>query len=396
MRKISVVILAQFDDSRLPDCIRYARKFSDEIVVASIGGRPAIEDIKVVELGKDALIANGFYWCRNQGLQAATGDWVVHVDTDETFCITLEDLNIELDRVDAIGQVALRTPTFSNSRKGSSFDEVLSFQDWEFGCHHWRIHRNHIGIGWLGIVHEELHRGVRHVGENSYDSGIAMLHLGPSLPPAAHGKSVANELLWRAQRVHSLRLGTDSYWFSVPADEHHEQFWRDRGIEPVEPSASPWATHRRTLVELLDTIDSPHVIELGCGPNSTDMLRYLSSRLESYETDRSYAKTYGSNLVATYDEVEPVECDVLFVDHSPGERRNVDISRFSEKARFIVVHDTENAYYNFDRTLPFFKYKYTDMREFPWTTVVSNKCPIPLSNGLHEYVIVDPVLVGER
>lgn len=390
MRKISVVILAQFDDSRLPDCIRYARKFSDEIVVASIGGKPAIDDIKVVELGKDALIANGFYWCRNQGLYAATGDWVVHVDTDETFCITLEDLNLELDRADAIGKIALRTPTFSNSQKGSNFDEVFALQGWEFGCHHWRMHKNRIGIGWLGIIHEELYRGVRHVNENAYDSGIAMLHLGPSLPPAAHGKSVANELLWRAQNVHTLRLGTDPYWFSLPTQEHHEQFWRDRGVTPVEPSPSPHMTHRNALIELLDTIDSPRVIELGCAV--TDLLRHLSGEFESYETNREYADANGSVLVATFDHVGLAECDVLVVDHSPGERRNTDILRFADKAKFIVVHDTENAYYNFDRTLPFFKYKYTDMREFPWTTVVSNKCPIPLSNGLHEYVIVDPVI----
>jgi hypothetical protein len=43
----------------------------------------------------------------------------------------------------------------------------------------------------------------------------------------------------------------------------------------------------------------------------------------------------------------------------------------------FVMHDTEELFaYGYNRTLPMFKYKYTDKCQAAWTTIASNKIDV--------------------
>jgi len=64
------------------------------------------------------------------------------------------------------------------------------------------------------------------------------------------------------------------------------------------------------------------------------------------------------------------------VDHRPGERRKHEIGRLSQSANLIVVHDTEEAGYEYEPVLQSFKHRYDYKLHRPWTTIVSNFDPL--------------------
>jgi predicted SPOUT superfamily RNA methylase MTH1 len=67
---------------------------------------------------------------------------------------------------------------------------------------------------------------------------------------------------------------------------------------------------------------------------------------------------------------------VVFVDHRPGERRTVDIKRFSNKSDIIVVHDTEYIGYGYESVFSDFKYRFDYKRYNTYTTLVSNSVDV--------------------
>ena len=80
------------------------------------------------------------------------------------------------------------------------------------------------------------------------------------------------------------------------------------------------------------------------------------------------------------------------IDHSPAERRIIDIERFWAHAKVIVVHDVEHDLYGYDPVLSSFEYCYSDMRQAPWTAVIGDVLDLSrLSSGLHEHVPVTEI-----
>lgn len=74
--------------------------------------------------------------------------------------------------------------------------------------------------------------------------------------------------------------------------------------------------------------------------------------------------------------------DVVFVDHRPGERRRVDLFKYANLARVVVVHDTEEAGYNYTDAINAYRYKFHYDRWRPHTTILSNtiNVEVALSN----------------
>jgi hypothetical protein len=76
---------------------------------------------------------------------------------------------------------------------------------------------------------------------------------------------------------------------------------------------------------------------------------------------------------------------VIFIDHSPHQRRGIELVRLKDHADFIVVHDTEprqEKRYHVAEGLASFKYRSDDIRVVPHTTVVSNFRPEAASLAL--------------
>lgn len=148
------------------------------------------------------------------------------------------------------------------------------------------------------------------------------------------------------------------------------------------------ASHLPILIKVLELSSGP-VLELGMGPFSTPILHWLcldmKRSLVSYENNLNYFKvnkTFESdfhqvNFIENWDEmnIDDVRWGVVFVDHSPGNRRNVDIKRLANSANYVIIHDSEECYdseYHYSEIYPLFKYRYDYKRQKPYTSVLSN------------------------
>jgi len=174
-------------------------------------------------------------------------------------------------------------------------------------------------------------------------------------------------------------------------------------LKPIENRvAEGWGfgTHLTPLITaVLNT--KGNVFEMGCGDFSTVNLhqickiqnRYLLSTdtskewlshfldLQSDIHEFIYVPVYDDDWQKNpkphlWDDIGNQKWGVVFIDHRPGERRRIDISRFSELADIIVVHDTEELGYKYEDVFSEFKYRYDYKRYRQYTTLLSNKIDV--------------------
>lgn len=173
-----------------------------------------------------------------------------------------------------------------------------------------------------------------------------------------------------------------------------------------------YGTHMVPLVTaIMNTVGD--VFEMGCGDYSTPLLHSILTKQErnllSCDTDLKwlnlftyltndyhkfeYVKVYDNDWdlnpkPSKWDEVGNKNWGVVFIDHRPGERRKIDIERFSDKADVIVVHDTETKGYDYESILNKFKYRFDYKIYKTYTTLVSNKVDVskffPTINNTHK------------
>jgi len=156
---------------------------------------------------------------------------------------------------------------------------------------------------------------------------------------------------------------------------------------------SNWNNYWPLLWECLEATGGD-VIECGMGDGSTKQLHdYCKERkrlLYSYEYDFQWFKKFKDlrtewhDIVYIYGEDKKwdfvnerhVAISLLFIDHSPGERRKVDIELFAWKADIIICHDSEPSadfgYQMRDRLAKFKYIKEYEVEKGAWTTAVSN------------------------
>lgn len=146
-----------------------------------------------------------------------------------------------------------------------------------------------------------------------------------------------------------------------------------------------YATHLAPLVAAV-TFTKGSVLELGCGDYSTTILHAICTiqRRKLISTDYNLEwllkfKDLETPLhtfvhVLDWNSFDPIdeEWDVVFVDHSPGERRVEDIKRLSSKSKYVLVHDSQEAGYKYDPGFQMYKYKYDYKRYDTWTSILSN------------------------
>jgi len=149
--------------------------------------------------------------------------------------------------------------------------------------------------------------------------------------------------------------------------------------------ASAYGTHRPALCEAIVRTTGP-ILELGMGDSSTPSLHRLADacgRLVcSYDHDVSWVARY-HGLRSDHHRIESVEswddCPiegtrwaVALVDHAPAARRIVDIQRLADRADVVILHDTEEAAYEYERVYDKFAYRLDHRDRVPWTTILSN------------------------
>lgn len=145
-----------------------------------------------------------------------------------------------------------------------------------------------------------------------------------------------------------------------------------------------WNNHLWLLWPALEATNGL-VVEFGIGHGSTPYLSgYCESRhreLRSYENNEEWYNKIKNNhphkfiKVGDWENIAPFACDVLLIDHAPGERRKEDIKKFAGYTQIIVAHDTEPAAdhgYQMRAELAKFKYQVDYQSPGAWASIVSN------------------------
>lgn len=148
-----------------------------------------------------------------------------------------------------------------------------------------------------------------------------------------------------------------------------------------------WDNHRPLLWEALE-LTKGDIIEMGMGQGSTPYLSQYAKdsnrNLYSYDNNLEWYQKFtgltSNNHTLTYTidwdlvSKKHPNPDVVFIDHAPGERRYIDVGLFADKAKIIVIHDTEPAAtgYMMNKIWHLFKYRKDFKSEGAWASMVSN------------------------
>lgn len=151
-----------------------------------------------------------------------------------------------------------------------------------------------------------------------------------------------------------------------------------------------YSTHLPVLMEAIKRT-SGDVLELGPGVFSTPVLHWLCAaqkrHLLTIETDEKWhrfcSQYFRSDLhhflqVNSWDYANDAinkTWDVVLVDHSPSERRVVEIKKLANLAKYLVVHDSDpwkDNHYHYSTIYPLFKYKYFFDKADHHSVVLSN------------------------
>lgn len=149
-----------------------------------------------------------------------------------------------------------------------------------------------------------------------------------------------------------------------------------------------YETHRPVLREAVLRVPHGLILELGAGEGSTPPLHQVclmtGRPVVTLEADPTwharYAHLNSENHavvhVPSWDELDrplfrALPHAIAFVDHTPT-RRVTDIKWLADRARVLVVHDTESQDYGYEEIFDLFKYSVTYKGHTPWTSVYSN------------------------
>jgi len=149
-----------------------------------------------------------------------------------------------------------------------------------------------------------------------------------------------------------------------------------------------WDNHRPLLwwaLEQTKDLDLP-ILEMGCGEGSTPYLieycKKNKKNLISYDYSKEWADKYNAIHVTDWDLINHENYSVILIDHSPGERRHIDIEKLKDKCEYMIIHDSEPAAYGYmlDKIWHLFAYRKNLKTEGAWATIVSIKNEIPEIN----------------
>lgn len=146
-------------------------------------------------------------------------------------------------------------------------------------------------------------------------------------------------------------------------------------------------SHIPVIIKVMGISKGP-VLELGTGLNSTPVLHWLCNatkrKIDSYESIPMFHRI-AWNYQCDFHDVHSIEdwdtlkidkhWGVVFIDHAPGIRRNVEMARLANNADYVIVHDTEprsDWHYNYSKAFPLYKYRYDYIKGYPNTSVLSN------------------------
>jgi len=161
-------------------------------------------------------------------------------------------------------------------------------------------------------------------------------------------------------------------------------------IENRKLASSGFGTHITPLLAAVMATKGD-VVEFGMGDFSTPLLHEIiksqrkdgsDRKLISFETDKLWLSNF-KDLTSRWHSIINVDdwnkvslnhfnLSVLFIDHAPAQRRRLDILKYADSAKIIVVHDTDKMkYYDYQTAFETFQYVFTYKRYSKSTTLLS-------------------------
>lgn len=148
-----------------------------------------------------------------------------------------------------------------------------------------------------------------------------------------------------------------------------------------------YGSHLPILTKIVEKTNGP-ILELGIGLYSTPYLYWKcfndKRKLTSYENLAEWLKYFRDShtdfhTIELIDDWKKMEYkdfyDIAFIDHEPFEERIVSVKKLANKAKYIILHDSdpEAEHLNhYSEIYPLFKYRYDYHKAKPFTTVLSN------------------------
>ena len=151
-----------------------------------------------------------------------------------------------------------------------------------------------------------------------------------------------------------------------------------------------YATHLPCLINAIEKTKGD-VLELGMGVFSTPYLHYKchlqKRKLVSYDNYEPWVKffagrygwNYGKHEIKFIEKFEdaPIDkkWDVVLIDQTPASSRGREALRLANKAKYIILHDSDPKYdrfYRYSKVYPHFKYRATWEGDTNQATVLSN------------------------
>ncbi len=162
-------------------------------------------------------------------------------------------------------------------------------------------------------------------------------------------------------------------------------------IENRKLASAAFGTHITPLIAAVMATKGD-VVEFGMGDYSTPLLHEIihsqringsDRKLVSFESDPDWLKNF-ADLASHWHSIMNVpdwnnvflnnyNTSVLLIDHAPAEQRRLDILKYANSAKIIVVHDTDKMkYYDYGSAFETFQYVFTYKRYSKTTTLLSN------------------------
>lgn len=206
MPSISLCVIAKNEEANIQRCLKSALGFANELIVIDTGSTDATKEI-AMELGAqvyDFKWQDNFADARNFSLEKATGDWILWLDADEELRVKdTNPIHALLER----GSDDLLPMGMTHFYGAAPAEIVRSHRSTSF-----RLFRNHIGICFIGSIHEHLDVAtIRQYPKANQTDGIEILHYGyMDEQLSRNGKKTRNLTML----THELHGNPENPWLS--------------------------------------------------------------------------------------------------------------------------------------------------------------------------------------
>jgi len=148
-----------------------------------------------------------------------------------------------------------------------------------------------------------------------------------------------------------------------------------------------YSTHQRLLVKYLMRTSGP-IVEIGCGNYSTPIIHEIAAAqgrtVLTLDSDAAWLSKFAKYTtpwhtfqhVTSWDDWSPSgKFGLVFIDHTPGNRRPIEFIKLRDVSDVLILHDTEAGGYDWKTIYPFVDHIETDADVRPSTTVLRGTSP---------------------